>query len=242
MVNYQGSYFPAEQQTQVSSKSFVATWILSFLFGVFGADRFYLGKIGTAVLKLVTLGGLGIWAFVDLVITLCGAQRDKFGRPLEGYQQYRVLAWILTLVPTALSLFLFFALNVFAFVIGTSVPTTPNSGTAIEETSQYAGQNEYQMALNQAQQYSDEYWMSESAIFSVLVDPAEDGFSEEAANYALDNVDADWNENALLVARYLREEEHLSVDEIRDQLLSVEFEAFTIDQVKYAMSHLDVVA
>lgn len=78
-------------------KSFVVTWILAFLLGTFGIDRFYLGKIGTGILKLITLGGFGLWTLIDLIITLVGAQRDKAGRPLEGYDQYKVLAWIVTI-------------------------------------------------------------------------------------------------------------------------------------------------
>ena len=77
-------------------RSFVATWLFAWLLGGFGADRFYLGKIGTAVLKLVTLGGLGIWSLIDLIIVLVGKTRDKQGQPLIGYDQKKVLAWIVT--------------------------------------------------------------------------------------------------------------------------------------------------
>ena len=79
-------------------KSFVVTWLLSLLLGTFGIDRFYLGKIGTGILKLITLGGFGLWTLIDLIITLVGAQRDKQGRSLEGYDQYKVLAIIVTIV------------------------------------------------------------------------------------------------------------------------------------------------
>ena len=79
-------------------KSFVVTWILAFLLGTFGIDRFYLGKIGTGILKLITFGGLGLWTLIDLIITLVGARRDKAGQPLAGYAQYKVLAWIVTIV------------------------------------------------------------------------------------------------------------------------------------------------
>ena len=82
----------------VGEKSFATTWVLSLLLGGLGVDRFYLGKVGTGILKLVTLGGLGVWVLVDLIITLAGKQRDKQGRLLAGYAKHKVLAWIVTAV------------------------------------------------------------------------------------------------------------------------------------------------
>ncbi|NKY41529.1 TM2 domain-containing protein [Cellulomonas septica] len=81
-----------------SGKSFVATWLLAWFLGVLGVDRFYLGKVGTGILKLVTCGGLGIWALVDIILTLAGVQRDKAGRSLAGYEQHKKLAWIITAI------------------------------------------------------------------------------------------------------------------------------------------------
>ncbi|GEK79100.1 TM2 domain-containing protein [Agrococcus baldri] len=81
---------------QAPQKSFVATWLFALLLGVLGIDRFYLGKVGTGIAKLLTFGGLGIWALVDLIITLVGKQTDKLGRPLEGYDRHKKLAWIIT--------------------------------------------------------------------------------------------------------------------------------------------------
>jgi len=46
-------------------KSVAATWLLWFFLGEFGAHRFYLGRIGTGIAMLLTLGGLLIWALVD---------------------------------------------------------------------------------------------------------------------------------------------------------------------------------
>ncbi|MFC8038763.1 NINE protein [Paenarthrobacter sp. NPDC057355] len=81
-----------------TSKSFVVTWILSLLLGGLGVDRFYLGKIGTGIAKLLTAGGFGIWSIVDLIITLTGNARDKQGRPLAGYPENKKKAWIITIV------------------------------------------------------------------------------------------------------------------------------------------------
>lgn len=87
--------YPAPQAPQ---KSFLATWLLSLLLGVLGVDRFYLGKVGTGLLKLFTLGGLGIWALIDLISILCGGMTDKYRRPLEGYAKHKMLAWIISIV------------------------------------------------------------------------------------------------------------------------------------------------
>lgn len=77
-------------------KSFLVTWLLSLLLGGLGIDRFYLGKVGTGILKLITLGGLGLWSLIDLILILSGAMRDRTGRPLDGYRQSRGVAWLVT--------------------------------------------------------------------------------------------------------------------------------------------------
>ncbi|MEV7132633.1 Ltp family lipoprotein [Arthrobacter sp. NPDC093128] len=91
-------------QPPVSNKSFLTTWLLSLLLGVFGVDRFYLGKTGTGILKLVTLGGFGIWALVDLILILANKMKDKQGLPLEGYDRHKKIALIVTGVVILLSI------------------------------------------------------------------------------------------------------------------------------------------
>lgn len=62
--------------TDASDKKLVPAAVLCVVLGVFGAHRFYVGKTGTGVLQLVTLGGLGLWMLYDLVLLLTGQFRD----------------------------------------------------------------------------------------------------------------------------------------------------------------------
>ncbi|MGX1749395.1 TM2 domain-containing protein [Glutamicibacter protophormiae] len=96
---------PYEQQRNgEGSKSFIAAWLLSWFLGGLGIDRFYLGKIGTGILKLITFGGFGIWALVDIILILAGAMRDKYGYRLSGYEEHKKTAWIISIILLVLGL------------------------------------------------------------------------------------------------------------------------------------------
>lgn len=68
----------------ISEKGFVPTILLCFFLGGFGIHRFYVGKIGTGILMLLTLGGLGIWTIIDFIMIVCGNFTDKEGLPIKS--------------------------------------------------------------------------------------------------------------------------------------------------------------
>lgn len=71
------------ENTNISEKGFVPTVLLCFFLGAFGVHRFYVGKIGTGILMLLTLGGLGIWTLVDFIIIVTSNFRDKQERLIK---------------------------------------------------------------------------------------------------------------------------------------------------------------
>lgn len=57
--------------------------VLAFLLGVFGAHRFYAGRYVSAIIQVLTLGGLGIWALVDFIIIAFGEFKDNKGHKVR---------------------------------------------------------------------------------------------------------------------------------------------------------------
>jgi hypothetical protein len=66
-----------------SDRNWTVAVVLSFSLGVFGIDRFYLGYTGIGLAKLVTIGGLGIWALIDCVLIAVRVVPDSDGLPLR---------------------------------------------------------------------------------------------------------------------------------------------------------------
>ena len=67
-----------------SDKDWLVTLLLSLFLGSIGAHRFYVGKIGTGILQLITFGGCGIWTFIDLIIIITGKFKDKDGYAIKS--------------------------------------------------------------------------------------------------------------------------------------------------------------
>lgn len=69
----------------VSPNSRLVALLLCFFLGGLGIHRFYVGKVGTGVAMIFTLGGLGIWALIDLIMIAVGSFRDKSNRLLLNW-------------------------------------------------------------------------------------------------------------------------------------------------------------
>jgi TM2 domain-containing membrane protein YozV len=69
----------------MSDKRILPAFLLCFFVGVFGAHRFYVGKTGTGIIQILTLGGFGIWAFADFIMIIVGAFTDKEGNKITQW-------------------------------------------------------------------------------------------------------------------------------------------------------------
>ncbi len=85
--SFQGGYgsggYGAGAIVVYSEKSRSTAFLLSYLLGYLGADRFYLGQTGLGVLKLLSCGGLGIWYLIDLILSALGELKDSEGKLLR---------------------------------------------------------------------------------------------------------------------------------------------------------------
>lgn len=113
------------------------------------------------------------------------------------------------------------------------------SSTKSSENSSKKIPREYISALIKGQEYADRMYMSKKAIYNQLTSDYGEKFSSDAANYAIANIKANWNKNALHKAKEYQEEQNMSPDAIYDQLTSDYGEQFTPDEANYAIQHLE---
>lgn len=99
---------------------------------------------------------------------------------------------------------------------------------------------DHRNALIKAKMYAKTMDMSEQGVKDQLTSDAGEGFSEDAANYAMSHLTGiDWNKNALKKAKDYQDQQAMSPDSIKEQLVSSAGEKFTQEQADYAIQHLN---
>ncbi|WP_027121525.1 TM2 domain-containing protein [Mycoplasma leonicaptivi] len=67
-----------------SSKDRTVLILLSIFLGGLGVDRFYAGRVGLGILKLLTFGGSGIWYLIDIILAVTGKMKDSKGNYIQN--------------------------------------------------------------------------------------------------------------------------------------------------------------
>ena len=73
------------KQTNVNAgeKEWLVSALLCWFLGIFGIHRFYTGHTAIGIVQLCTLGGCGIWAFIDFIMIIMGNFKDSDGKLLK---------------------------------------------------------------------------------------------------------------------------------------------------------------
>ena len=135
---------------------------------------------------------------------------------------------------------------IIAFFIAIGVAAAGSDSGDVEPVQETIAENkvednipkEYKSALKKAKIYSDTAYMSKAALYRQLTSEFGEKFTSEAAQYAIDNVEADWKENALKKAKLYQDVAMMSSSDIYDQLIS-EAERYTPEEAQYAIDNLN---
>jgi len=76
-------YAPPGMQAQAGEgKDWLITLLLAIFLGGLGIHRFYTGHTVIGIVQLLTAGGCGIWALIDIITIATGSFKDANGNAL----------------------------------------------------------------------------------------------------------------------------------------------------------------
>lgn len=80
---YEGASRASRYGVEYSDKDGLVALLLCLFIGMLGIHRFYVGKVGTGILMILTFGGFGLWVLIDLIMIVTDSFRDEYGKPLR---------------------------------------------------------------------------------------------------------------------------------------------------------------
>jgi TM2 domain-containing membrane protein YozV len=98
--NYQGGL-----HDNYSPKSQIILVLLCIFLGILGVHRFYIGRVISGLLMLLTLGGFGFWVYIDMIFIIVDDMTDMEGRKIKVNKLARVLGIIYLLIITIIFLY-----------------------------------------------------------------------------------------------------------------------------------------
>lgn len=123
------------KQSAADQKDYLTASLLSLFLGSLGVDRFYLGYTGLGVLKLLTLGGCGIWALIDFILIATGGLKAADGQSLKGIEKNKKIVLIIAAVVIGLS---FLAGIISSLTASKAAVTTVDNSTQAAESAKKA--------------------------------------------------------------------------------------------------------
>lgn len=153
----------------VSNKKYMTAIVLTIALGGYGADRFYLGRIGTGILKLVTAGCFGLWTVIDSIKIANGSLRAVDELELDGFREHNGRVRIVVGILAGIYFLLLAAM--IGFVIWMFAALSSASGGYTSSSSDY----------------SDDYGSSDStAVDDGTYQDTDDGYSSDEDEFADD--------------------------------------------------------